>query len=64
MKRDYNIGKKFVCFSAKERIEISKELTEKGYEFDVRVCASLFETLWVIKITGYKDTDCLTEKGE
>lgn len=63
MKRDYNIGKKFVCFSAKERIEISKELTKQGYKFDVKFTPKLFDDVWVIKIIGYIDADHQTKKG-
>ena len=63
MNRDYNIGKKFVCFSAKERVEKSKELTKQGYEFDVKFTPTLFDDIWVLKIIGYIDTDHPTEKG-
>ena len=57
MHKDNNIGKKFVCLSARERIERSKELSKQGYEFETTFRSTLLESVWIIKVVGYKGGD-------
>lgn len=62
--KDYSIGQKFAFISTEEKYEKAQELTEKGYEFDIKFITTPFGDVWILTITGCIDATHTTQAND